>query len=84
MVQRLVGQEDQRKEQRTTSDRSKRLLGSLGLRILGGAKKRGSDSCAAEMSMVRSSGEINLRIRIARCHTCVTVNEARCGHAGSK
>ena len=38
-VQRLAGQNDQRKEQRIRSDRSKRLLGTLGLRMLGGAKK---------------------------------------------
>ena len=38
-VQRLAGQNDQRKEQRIRSDRSQRPLGTLGLRMLGGAKK---------------------------------------------
>ena len=56
VVQRLVGLEDQRKKQGARPDRSKRLLGTLGLRLLGGAKKRRSDSGAAEMSMERGEG----------------------------
>ena len=49
VVPRHVAQENQRQKQRTTPERSKRFLGTLGLRMLGGAKKRGCSSCAAEM-----------------------------------
>ena len=57
VVQRLVGQEDQRKKQGARRDRSKRLLGTLGLRLLWrdeGVRRR--DSCATEMSMERGEG----------------------------
>ena len=84
VVPRFVGQQHQRKKQRTKLDRSKRFLGTLGLGMSEGTKKRGCDSCAAEVSMERSKGGNDLRLEAARYHKCVTDNEKRCGQACSE
>ena len=61
----LWGQEDQRQKQGARPDRSKRLLGTLGLWLLGETKKRRSDSGAAEMSVERGNGVRDFCLEIA-------------------
>ena len=63
-----MGEEDQRKKQGTRLDRSKRLLGTLGVRVPGGTTEGGSDFCAAEMSIERGRGGGDFHLETARCH----------------
>ena len=51
--------------------------------MFGGAKKRASNPGTAKMSMERKGGS-DFSLKIARCHKCVPVDEARRGQAGSK
>ena len=62
VVRRLV-QGDKRKKHGARHDRSKRLLGTLGLWLVGGTKKRRSGSGAAEMSMERGKGWSDFRLK---------------------
>ena len=80
----LWDKKEQRKEQRTKFDRCKRILGTLGLWLVGGTKKRRSDSGAAEMSMERSKCGSCFCLMAARCHKHVPVDEPRSGQVGSK
>ena len=57
LVPRFVRQRKIReKKQGTRLDRSRRLLVTMGLRMFGGTKNSGNDSCGAEVSMERSKG----------------------------
>ena len=67
----------EREKQLTTHDRSKRLLGILGMQMLG-AEEEGSDPSAVKMSMECSKGGSDLEV--ARCHKRVPVDE----HEGAK
>ena len=84
MVPRLLGQEDQRQQQRTKLDRSKRFLGTLRLQMSGGTMKRRSDSCATEMSRERSKGGSDLCREAARCHAYLSMKHAVAKQAANK
>ena len=58
VVQRLVGQEDQRKKQGVRPDRSKRLLGTLGLRLLWwGEEEKERFGCSRDVNGARQRRE---------------------------
>ena len=79
-----VGKENQKKKQGTRPDPSNRPLDTLGSCMSEGAKKRGSNPGTAKMSMERSKGGSDSSLKIAQCHRCVPIDEARRGQAGSK
>ena len=47
------------------------------------ATKGGSDSCTIKVPVERREGGSDLRLKAARRHKCIPVNEARCSQTGN-